>query len=227
MKRAVINFASGAWYPKGQVRLRGSLTQTGFKGDVICVQDPAKIGSPTHQQVPYAFKTYCLKRCLDAGYDTAIYADASIWAIKSWDPIWAIIDKQGHYFEEAGHWAGTWTTDSVLNRMGVSRDEAMTIRMFSAGFAGLNFKNPKAVEFLKKWHSYACDGDSFKGTWGNENGQMSKDPRCKGHRHDMSVASILAHQMGLKLGRGGTFLAYIGKGYRTPPETAVAYLQPC
>lgn len=225
MKRAVVNFASGKWYLRGQARQRASMKVAGGGAEYIGFTDYKNIGSPTHQQVPYAFKTHALMYCLNKGYDEVIYVDASIWAAKSWLPIWDKITTSGYYFEEAGHWAGTWTKDSVLIRMGVSRDQAMKIPMFSAGFTGLNLRNAKAVEFLKRWHSYACDGDSFEGTWGNENRQMSKDPRCKGHRHDMSVASILAWQMDMQLGRGGTYLAYIGPGYKTPLETACAYLR--
>ena len=99
--------------------------------------------------------------------------------------------------------------------------------MFTAGFTGLNFDSKIGVDFLMDWHRYACDGDSFKGTWGNENGQMSKDPRCEGHRHDMSVASLLAHKYGMKMSPGGTYLAYIGPGYMKPKDSVVAYLQPC
>jgi len=227
MKRAVVNYAVGAWYPRGQARLRASMVVANCAVEFIGFTDNRNFGSPTHQQVPYAFKTYALMYCLNKGYDQAIYADASIWAVKTWKPIWDLIDSQGYYFEEAGHVAGTWTKDSVLAKFGITRDQAMKIPLYSAGFTGLNFHNPKAVEFLKRWHGYANDGDSFKGTWGNENGQMSKDPRCKGHRHDLSVASLLAWQMDMKLGKGGDFLAYIGPGYLKPRDTVVAYLHPC
>jgi hypothetical protein len=227
LKRAVCNFASGKWYPRGQERLRHSLIKVGFKGDVLRCQDPKKIGSPTHAQVPYAFKTHSLMNAMNRGYDQAIYADSSIWAVKPWTPVWDIITKQGYYFEEAGQWTGVWTKDSVLRKFGITRDQAMTIPMFTAGFTGLDFRNKRAVEFLREWHRFACDGESFKGTWGNENGQMSQDKRCKGHRHDMSVASLLAWKMGMKLGKGATFLCYIGPAYRPPKDTVVAYLQPC
>jgi hypothetical protein len=227
MRTVVVNYASGAWYPRGQDRLRASIGKFCPESEFIGFTNNKNFGSPTHEEVPYAFKTFALKYCLDKKYDAAIYADASVWAVKSWQPIWDIIESQGYYFEEAGHWAGTWTKDSVLERMGVTRDEAMKIPMFSAGFTGLDFRNPLAVEFFKKWHSYATDGDSFKGSWNNNKKDMSKDPRCAGHRHDMSVASILAWQMGMTLGVGGTFLSYIGKGYAEPKNTVVAYLQSC
>jgi hypothetical protein len=227
MKTAIVNFANGAWYPRGQTRLRKSLVETGFTGDFFGYQQYSEIDCPPHSSVPYAFKTYCLGRMRGLGYDAAIYVDASVWAVKSWEPIWDMIEKQGYYIEAAGAWTGNWTKDSVLEKFGVTRDQAMTIPMFSAGFTGLNFHNDLANEFLTQWHSYCVDHESFKGTWGNENGQMSKDPRCKGHRHDMSVASLLAWKLGMTIGEGGHFLAYIGKGYGKPHDTVVAYLQPC
>lgn len=227
MIRAVVNYASGAWYPKGQKRLRESMAIAGGGAEFIGFTDHKNFGSPSHQEVPYAFKTYALKYCLDKGYDEVIYADASIWAVKSWKPIWDMIDKQGYFFEEAGHYVGVWTKDSLLERMGLTRDEAMRIPMFSAGFTGLNFRNDKAVEFLNRWHSYAQDGDSFIGAWDNKDGRMSGDPRCRGHRHDMSVASILAWKMGMKLSPCGTYMAYIGSSYGTPKDSVVACLRPC
>lgn len=225
--RAVVNFASGAWYPKGQERLRQSLITTGFDGRFWGFQDTNQIGGPLHINVPYAFKTFSIKYAWTAGYNSIIYADASIWAVKSWEPVWRIIESQGYYFEEAGHVAGSWTKDGVLQLMGITRDQAMSIPLFSAGFTGLCMDHEIARKFFEEWHGYACDGYSFQGTWGNCDGTMSKDPRCKGHRHDMTVASILAWKMGMKLGAGGTFLAYIGKGYAKPQPSVVAYLRPC
>lgn len=227
MKIAVVNYASGSWYPRGQKRLRDSLVEFGKGMEFIGFDDHRNFGSPPHGEVPYAFKTFALKYCMDKGYDAAIFADSSIFAVKPWKPVVDILMDQGYYVEEAGHLAGTWTKDSALERLGIDRDAAMKIPMFSAGFTCLNFRNKIAVDFLERWHSFACDGDSFKGTWGNENGQMSKDPRCKGHRHDMSIGSIVAWQMGMKLGSGGHFLAYIGKGYGAPQETVIAHLKPC
>lgn len=225
MKKVVVNFAKGGWYPRGQDRLRKSLDGSGV--DFIGIKNPSDVGAPEHSVTPYAFKTFCLNHCKRLGYEQAIYADSSIWAEKPWDPIWEKITEQGYYFEEAGHWTGTWTTDTALARLGITRDQAMRIPMFSAGFVGLDFRNDIAKKFLEEWHKYAVDGECFRGSWDNSNNSCSSDPRCQGHRHDMSVGAILAHKLGMSLGRGGTLLAYIGPGYNTPPESAVAYLQPC
>lgn len=227
MKRCVVNFAKGGWYPRGQERLKKSLKDVGFDGDFLGFTDTVELNCPSHEKVPYAFKTYSLLHCQKMGYDQVIYADASIWAVKSIDPIWEIITKQGYFFEEAGHWSGTWTKDSTLSNMGVTRDEAMKMPMFSAGFVGIDFHSEIALTFLRKWDRYARDGDSFMGAWVNTNNSMSSDPRCQGHRHDMSVASILACQLDMTLIPGGTYLAYIGPGYSKPKETACFHLRPC
>jgi hypothetical protein len=36
------------------------------------------------------------------------------------------------------------------------------------------------------------------GSWTNQNKKVSNDPRCLGHRHDQSVGSILACQLGME-----------------------------
>ncbi len=227
MKKAVINFAHGAWYPEGQTRLKESLKVHDPSVDFFGIQNFAEIGSPTHTEVPYAFKVFCFLHCKNLGYDMVIYADASIYATKPWTPIWDITASQGYYIEAAGHYVGSWTKDSVLKKYGISRDEAMTIPMFSAGFTALNFKEIKSLSFLQSWHDACIDGDSFIGSWTNKNGEVSADKRCHGHRHDMSVASILAYRLNMNLGGGGHFLSYIGPGYGTPSKTTVASLKPC
>lgn len=225
MKKIVVNFASGTWYPRGQKRLQDSLKKYD-DCEFVGFQSHNEIPCPSHKETPYAFKTFSLMKMKEYGADMAIFADASIYAVKSWKPIWDIVAEQGYYLEEAGHWTGTWTKDSVLDKYGLTRDEAMKIPMHSAGFTALNFHNKTAVEFLEKWHEAAQDGFSFKGNWTNKNQTESSDPRCKGHRHDMSVASILAHQLGMKHGSGGQYLAYIGAVFGEPKETVCAYLRP-
>jgi hypothetical protein len=47
------------------------------------------------------------------------------------------------------------------------------------------------------------------------------------HRHDMSVGSIIANQMGLvsKYSKGGNFFAYIGDGYGQPGPNVCFHLR--
>ena len=66
-----------------------------------------------------------------------------------------------------------------------------------------------AKAFLDKYIGAAADGVSYPGDWSNENLQVSNDMRCKGHRHDQSVASILIKQAGLTVTNAqDTYFAY-------------------
>jgi len=226
MKRAVVNFAKGAWYPKGQARLRDSLKKVGEAAEFVALTDTNAFGCPSHTEMPYAFKPYALEHARKLGYGQAIFADASVWAVKPWGPVWDKVNEQGYYFEEAGHWTGTWTNDNALAKQGLTRDDAMKIPMFSAGFVGLDFSNETAMAFLNDWMAAARDG-SFRGAWTNKTKSESQDPRCQGHRHDMAMASIIAWKHKMKLGSGGSFLAYVGPGYSSPKDSVVAHLQPC
>jgi hypothetical protein len=62
----------------------------------------------------------------------------------------------------------------------------------------LNLDFPVSSEFLAQLNVFAWDGASFRGDWDNERNQVSSDTRCRGHRHDQSVGSILAYKLGMK-----------------------------
>ncbi len=113
--------------------------------------------------------------------------------------------------EEAGWLVGQWATDASLAKLGMSRDAAMTVPMFSAGFTGLDLRNERSREFLRRWHAAAQDGVSFIGPWTNQDRKCSADPRVLGHRHDMTAASIIAHKLGMVPAKP-TFMAYDGPG---------------
>ncbi len=226
MKQCVINFAEGSWYPKGQHRLGESLKSVGFTGDYIQWSSSGQLGCPTHSQVPYAFKTWALMNARAKGYDQAFFADASLYAVRSLEPLFAHITFNGYLFEEAGHWTGTWCKDAALATLEVTRDEAMKIPMLSAGAVGFDFNNGRANTFLERWHALAQDGITFPGPWNNANNNASNDSRVEGHRHDMTAASVLAYKLGMPLVSGGTFLAYVGGCYGTPKSSTCFHLSP-
>ena len=193
--RCIINVATDH-YKVGQDRLVASLREHGYTGEIMLWGDNLPDGCPTHQQVPYAFKTYAMQAAARAGHNVLLWLDASMWAIKSPEPVLRHIEEHGHLFDAGWDgWLGNWTTDAFLAKHGMTRDEAMTVRMFAAGVTGLDLRRPRSVEFLDRWHGMAQDGVSFIGPWKGE----SEDPRYNGHRHDMSAASLLAHRMGLEI----------------------------
>lgn len=197
MNPCVINFSSGGWYPRGQQRLLASLRDTGWTGGVRVFGSTEELGCPSHEAAPYAFKPAAFNRVATEGYDVILWCDSAVWANRSIAPVIERIEKEGHILFEGGWNCAQWTNDTCLKNMGVSRDEAEKMPQISASCMGFDLRHPKAVEFLRRWTAYSLDGQSFRGRWNNHEKTESADPRCLGHRHDQTVASILSAQMGM------------------------------
>lgn len=193
----IINFAKGQWYPRGQARLRRSLSDVGYAGDTWMVGDEADIPSPSHQDSPYAFKPAMFAKARERGYRFVLWCDAAVWACKPIDPVWAWIQSHGHLFFYNG-WIGEWSSDAALESFGVSREEALKLHELMGCCLGLDLAQPKSQEFLARWVEKSLDGKTFPGSWTNAQGQVSADPRVKGHRHDQTAASLIAHQLGME-----------------------------
>lgn len=170
------------------------------------------IGSPSHESNPYAFKIYAIEEARRRGFTQILWLDSSIIFVKNAKPIFDWVEEKGYFFEEAGHWVGSWCNDRTLEYFNISREEAMKMPMFSAGFTGLDFSNPIAIEFFNKWKQSMLDGQ-FIGDWSN-------------HRHDMTCASIIANQMDMvkNYSSGGQYFAYIGGGYTEPKDSVICHL---
>lgn len=197
-KHCVINFATNAWYPRGQQRLVESLKEHGFSGDVLTFDSEGAMGCPTHQQAPYAFKPYALKYAYEKGYERILWADASVWAIKPIESVFRYLEEHSHMlFVNAN--TGTFTSDACLKEMGVDREESFNMTMLMGICMGFNMTHEVCQSFLADWFKHANDGITFPGKWTNDDGSVSSDPRVKGHRHDQSVASILAHRRNMEL----------------------------
>jgi hypothetical protein len=194
MKHCIVNF-SNDYFVKGQDRLIKSLQENNYLGDIITFNHYEQVGSKTHQQVPYQFKVYAIEKARQMGYDVVLYCDASLYAIKDVMPVIYHIIEKGYLLEHCGFKAGQYSTDLCLNEFGLTRDDSMNIKLHSAGFTGLNFKNEKATHFFDRWLKLAKEEITFCGDWNNEKKQCSNDERCLGHRHDQTTASIIAHQL--------------------------------
>lgn len=215
-KRCIVNLVTHA-YIRGQRRLLDSLKKHGYHDSLSTWSCEYPKGSPTHHQVPYAFKLYCLKQAHRDGSEVLLWLDASMWATRHPDPLFRFIEEQGYMLEYAGQWLGCYSTDAFLAKHGMTRDEAMKIPMVSAGFTGLDMRHPVAVEFLNRWMVMAQDGVSFLGPWT----ATGDDPNYKGHRHDMSAASLIVHQMGMKV-TDPRFMVY--DAYTPNPGSDVCFL---
>lgn len=223
VKNCIISFANHKGrYVQNMARLSESL-RGNFDGDFLGFIGEASVGSPAHQDSPYAFKIHCIQKAKDAGYQKVLYLDSSCFAIKNVSPVFEEIEKDGFIFQEAGHMAGTWTNDYTLNYYGLTRDEAMEMRMIgNAGFLGLDFSKPEPHRFFDKWAD-SMNAGCFRGEWTNDNKTESQDERCKGARHDMSNSSIIINRMGLIdfAKKGDEWLQYAGIFDATGNDTII------
>ena len=198
IRRAVLNVAVGAWYGAGSQRLFDSLEERGEGSTRLFWRDEYPPGCPEHAQTPYGFKPHAFRVARDLGFDQAVWLDASVWLLRPLDDIWARIDEDGYYLEPDGHMVGEWISDNALGLLELSRDEAMEMPLIEGKLIGLDLRDDTASAFLDEWLRL-CDAGGFNGTWDNDGRQVSDDPRCRGHRHDIACGSPLAHSFGMGL----------------------------
>ena len=211
-KRCVVNLATGQ-FRQGQKRLHSYMLFHNQWIPLILWGSEAELFAPLHADNPYAFKIDAIQAAREMGYEQILWVDASVYPVKDITPVFDYLTEKGIFLEEAGHYAGQWANEAQLKYFGLTKDEAMKMPMFSAGFCGFDFRNPISQEFFAEWKEAMLNG-VFKGRWEDS-------------RHDMTAGSIIANKQGLLplYSKGGTFFAYIGEGFGTPKETVVCHLQ--
>lgn len=189
-------------YRRGIARLKESLASVGFSGEFMYWDSTYPRGCPHHEETEYAFKPFCFVEVAAEGVQLALWLDSSIYPYREIDTIFEEIRSNGYLFVGGTHFTGEYCTDDALSVLGVTREQALAIPSCSSGILGLNFECEIAREFLARWHMCARDGRAFRGPkWSGVRGfpvTVSTDPRVKGHRHDQTVASILAWQLGMR-----------------------------
>lgn len=208
MKICVVNYITkNTWHPHGQARLKESLDRVGFKGDVLLF-DNENFDCISHKEVPYAFKFHVLREIQKRCYELVLWVDASFWAIKEIDSLMEKIYYNKFLVQNSGYPVGQWTSDDCLERMGVTREDAFSMPLFAGGMMGFNFHDKKTFDFFEEFYKYAVEGDCFKGPWRKARGFVSKDERVLGHRHDMSVGSILMKKHNFEMFPNNEFFNY-------------------
>lgn len=219
VKRAVITLGTdkrkdGRFYTKGRIRLKNSLERH-CKQDFFVYKSESEVNAPMHTENSHAFKVYCFEKLLAQGYNQIVWLDCSVFAIRDLEPIFQALDKFGYVFMDSGFKVGSWTNDTALNYYNLSRDESMNVTMVDTKFFALDFTDPKSNMFYDAWKQSMLDG-IFNGNVSNINKTESQDPRCNGHRHDQSCASIILNKFDMNTLVGLEFLEYVNEDNQLP-----------
>jgi hypothetical protein len=213
--RCIISLATNdKHYPEGLLRLRQSVLRSGFTGEFLC-WPPGSFPEqcPAHEEVPFAFKPYCFLEARRRGMDLVLWLDSSCVVVRRIDSLFRAIEERGYVlFKNRDNMLGQWASDEALRLFELSREDAMSIQEVNAAAIGLNMRNAIAVDFFAQWYEAAREGPAFRGVrehhgrpgdyldikW-NRARSVSSDPRVRGHRHDQTVAGMLAHRLGMEL----------------------------
>ncbi len=196
--RAVFNVATGSHYCLGQQRLLAALQQHGCGAQVLAWTNVMPPDSPSHQQNPYAFKAYALQHALTnrARPTTLLWADASILPIRSMEPLWERIERDGYWISNNGWTNDQWMCDAAYPHlfptpiddepgaeewttkyaeMPMHERNLLVARRFNrkiqhvvATTFGISLDHPIGREFLSEYVRLA-DAGAFRGPWWNSN----------------------------------------------------------
>jgi hypothetical protein len=235
-RRAILSLATkNKHYPEGLLRLHESLLRVGFSGEFMCWPPGSfPAGCPPHREVPFAFKPFCFVEACQRGVDLALWMDAACVAVRSLESLFREIDRRGYLlFRNGRRRLGEWASDEALARFGIGREQAMSIPEVNAATLGLDLRSAVGREFLDRWHAAAQHGVAFRGVpealrtredykavKSNRARRASADPRVRGHRHDQTVAGILAYRLGLTLTPVG-LQAYSSERRRIEPASMI------
>lgn len=195
MKKCIVSFADNNHYGRMMKRLEQSL-KGNFDGDFLGFTSSQSIGAPEHSEIPYGFKPFAIQKAIEHGYDLILWADSQVYAKSNVQPVFDYI--QNHYsliFDNIGFSLGDYTNDKTLNHFSINREQSWKIKMVNAKVFGLDANG----SFDYWFQDYKNLIDLYKGEWTNKFNSESEDMRCKGHRHDQSVLSCLAHKYNLPI----------------------------
>lgn len=202
----IINVAtSGAWYEVGSQRLAESLRHVGYNDEIKIWSGMYPEGCPAHSYFPYAFKPHAFKWAKEVGMKKVIWMDSSVWAQKNIEPIFDIIKKQGYMILRNGWTTGEWSTDEQLSAYGLTREEAFSVPHAMANVIGIDFDSSIGNIIFEE---YFNNQHLFKGSWKNENREVSQDTRVLGSRHDQTILSLIVYKYKLELTNPQAIIEY-------------------
>lgn len=244
MRRSVVCVATTREYQKGMARLAASPF---LNAPIQCYNSEPHRG-PKHKDVPYGFKGVALKEESDHA-DLLLWADASILPIRSLEPLWERIERDGYWFSKNGWSNYEWTADSAypdlfpdhycFTRSDSKAEHDVMAKRVNHGIPhvvatsfGINVKHPKGKKFLDEYYRLASETRAFCGPWINTAHPSATPMRqerwrygacgpadVRGHRHDQSCASVIAWRLGMVLTDPPDIFAYANRDGSVDPRT--------
>ena len=213
-KDCIVTCGVGKWYPRGVGRMASSYyatksfeqTDTAFVSVSSVNEQHLPDYLPPHSKQPYAFKPCLLMHTLrnDPQINRLLWLDASCWFVRSPAHLFGAFNCG--YFISDGWTVGQWCSDAARDILDLTYEEACKIPLLWAAAVGFDTRNETSMRVLEEWHRYATKTDAFKGSWSNQNGEVSSNPNVLGHRHDQTILSVLVHRAGLPTVPAGTAL---------------------
>jgi hypothetical protein len=190
-----LNVGIGAWYNLGTDRLKGSLIDKGFPGDILTWKDEWP-SNRFPRDVVYNVKADAFETAMKRGYTTIIWGDSSITARKNTAGFVEQIQRDGYWIGQSGYRASETATDAQLQYFGVSRDWAHSVSDCATGLFGFDVSRPEYRKIVEEWIQAGRDG-AFRGSRGHGGG--SQDRRFKFGRQDQAAMSIILGKHGVPL----------------------------
>lgn len=189
MKIVILSIAIGEKYKPGIDRLEKTLKEINYTGDIKIWDNEYPENSPLHKDIPYAFKAHAFKWAINNGYDYALWLDAAIYLQNDIVPVLKYLEKNEYLIFNSASNTGAWSTDEQLKFFGYTREEAFSLPHAIACIIGFKLDHIALKMYME-------NTNLFIGPW-NNNGDISKDIRVKGSRHDQTVLSLIACKLNL------------------------------
>ena len=199
--RAVVNVATGR-YLKGQQRLTAWCAKNSEDYFIWNDKSGLPLGSPAHEDVPYAFKAFALQAAathewckrINQGRGpealTLLWCDASVIPIRPLAPLWERIERDGYWIGNNGWTNYEWTADSAYPELfsegtwkaaetsarAIWRDTNRSIPHVVATAFGVNVEHPTGKAILAEYFRLASQTKAFCGPWLNRN-HVAKEER--------------------------------------------------
>jgi hypothetical protein len=226
MKRAVVCVATTERYQRGMARLFRTLPRFMNPHYSPYAFDHILVDWPSHEAKPYAFKAYALKQAADEGADLVLWCDACILPIRSLEPLWEKIEREGYWICNNGWLNSQWCADNWYAdcypgvNLEDARAENRNVPHVVATCFGLNLQHPVGKSILQDYYKLASKTRAFCGPWKNTPETPCGPPEVLGHRHDQSCLSILAYRAECQLTDPPATFAY--KGGETEKTIVIA-----